>query len=165
MTKAITPKIREIQEKELPVLKDLLYEAIYQPDKENSIPKEIINDPNISQYIDNFGRKKDDFCLVAELKGRIIGAVWIRILADEIKGYGNVDDETREFAISLFNEYRNQGIGSKLMKRMISYLKAKNYAQTSLSVQKENYAYRMYQKLGFEIIGENEEDYLMLIKL
>ena len=43
MTKAITPKIREIQEKELPVLKDLLYEAIYQPDKENSIPKKMID--------------------------------------------------------------------------------------------------------------------------
>ena len=51
------------------------------------------------------------------------------------------------------------------MKKMISYLVEKGYNQTSLSVQKENYAARMYQKLGFEIIGENDEDYLMLLKL
>jgi ribosomal protein S18 acetylase RimI-like enzyme len=94
-----------------------------------------------------------------------VGAVWVRILSGEIKGYGNIDDKTPEFAISLFKEYRNQGIGSLLMKNMISYLEKNGYKQTSLSVQKENYAFKMYQNFGFRIINENEEDYLMLLKL
>lgn len=157
--------IREIKAKEVAILEDMLYESIYQPDGTKPISREIINAPKISVYIDNFGQKKDDYCLVADLNGQIIGAVWVRILADEIKGYGNVDDKTPEFAISLFKEYRRQGIGTLLMEKMISYLKKKNYDQTSLSVQKENYAVRMYQKLGFEIIGENNEDYIMLLKL
>ena len=125
----------------------------------------MINVPKVRVYIDNFAQKEDDYCLVADLNGQIIGAVWVRILADEIKGYGYVDDKTPEFAISLFKEYRKQGIGTMLMKKMISYLVEKDYNQTSLSVQKENYAVRMYQKLGFEIIDENNEDYLMLLKL
>jgi len=31
-----------------------------------------------------------------------------------------------------------------------------------LSVQKENYAARMYLKLGFEIVSENREDFIMV---
>ena len=157
--------IREIKSDEVSILEDMLYESIYQPDETNPISREVINVPKVRVYIDNFAQKKDDYCLVADLNGQIIGAVWVRILADEIKGYGNVDDKTPEFAISLFKEYRKQGIGTMLMKKMISYLVEKDYNQTSLSVQKENYAVRMYQKLGFEIIGENNEDYLMLLKL
>ena len=157
--------IREIKLDEVSILEDMLYESIYQPDETNPISREVINVPKVRVYIDNFAQKKDDYCLVADLNGQIIGAVWVRILADEIKGYGYVDDKTPEFAISLFKEYRKQGIGTMLMKKMISYLVEKDYNHTSLSVQKENYAVRMYQKLGFEIIGESNEDYLMLLKL
>ena len=81
------------------------------------------------------------------------------------KGFGNVDKKTPEFAISLFKEYRNQGIGTRMMKKMITYLQKCGYEQASLSVQKENYAVRLYKKVGFEIIGENNKDYLMLLKL
>lgn len=51
------------------------------------------------------------------------------------------------------------------MKEMLDTLKARGYERASLSVQKGNYAAKMYQKLGFQIIGENEEEYLMLKKL
>jgi ribosomal protein S18 acetylase RimI-like enzyme len=157
--------IREIEITELKILEDMLYESIYQPDETRLISREILDDPKIRVYIDKFGQKKDDHCLVADINGQIVGAVWVRILSGEIKGYGNIDDKTPEFAISLFKEYRNQGIGSLLMKNMISYLEKSGYKQTSLSVQKENYAFKMYQNFGFRIISENEEDYLMLLKL
>ena len=157
--------IREILPEELGILDEMLYEAIFKPEGCAPFPRDVIQIPEIKVYIDGFGSRKDDFCLVADLNGRIIGAVWIRILAGEIKGYGNVDDQTPEFAISLLKEYRNRGIGTLLMQRMIEYLKNRGYAQTSLSVQKRNYAVRMYQNLGFEIIHENEEDYLMILKL
>ena len=99
------------------------------------------------------------------MNGKIIGAVWVRILSGEIKGFGNIDDKTPEFAISLFEEYRGKGIGTNLMQKMIEYLKSNEYKQTSLSVQKENYAVNMYRKLGFEIVEENDEDYIMLLNL
>ncbi|WGH76619.1 GNAT family N-acetyltransferase [Tenacibaculum tangerinum] len=143
----------------------MLYEAIYQPDETNSISRDVIRLPEISLYIDNFGQKENDYCLVADLNNKIIGAAWTRVLAGKIKGFGNVDDKTPEFAISLYKEYRNQGIGTLLMKNMISDLREKGYKQTSLSVQKNNYAFRVYQKLGFETISENNEDYLMLLNL
>ncbi|EPY2281678.1 GNAT family N-acetyltransferase [Clostridium sporogenes] len=95
----------------------------------------------------------------------MIGAVWVRILAGKIKGYGNIDNRTPEFAISLLKEYRSQGIGTALMKKMIKYLKEKGYSQTSLGVDKDNYAVKMYKNVGFKIIEEREHDYLMILKL
>ena len=99
--------------------------------------------------------------MVAEIKEKIVGAVWVRIMDD----YGHIDDETPSFAISLYEEYRNLGIGTALMRNMLELLKNKGYKRTSLSVQKVNYAVRMYQKAGFEVIDENEEEYIMVCRL
>ena len=60
---------------------------------------------------------------------------------------------------------RNLGIGTALMRDMLELLKNKGYKKTSLSVQKANYAVRMYQKVGFEVIDENEEEYIMVCRL
>ena len=79
--------------------------------------------------------------------------------------YGHVDDETPSFAISLLPEYRGQGIGTCLMKEMLSLLKDHGYRQASLAVQKANYAVRMYRSVGFEISGENGEEYIMVCRL
>ena len=83
----------------------MLYEAIFQPEDAELLPYDVIRTPEISLYIDNFLNRKDDYCFVAGLGGKVIGAVWVRILADKIKGFGNIDNETPEFAISLFKEH------------------------------------------------------------
>lgn len=157
--------IREILPEEIHKLEDMLYEAIYQSDEDNLIPRSVLDVPEVNAYIKDFGKYKDDYCLVADIDGEIIGAVWIRILSGDIKGFGYIDDQTPEFAISLFKEYRGQGIGTCLMKEMINYLRKAGYNQTSLSVQKENHAVKLYLNMGFKIINENNEDYLMLLKL
>lgn len=123
-------------------------------------PKSIIEQPELQVYIKDFG-KEDDWCFVAVIKGKIVGAVWVRIMND----YGHIDNETPSFAISLYEEYRNMGIVTALMRDMLEFLKDKGYKRTSLSVQKVNYAVRMYQKVGFEVIDENEEEYIMVCRL
>ena len=93
--------------------------------------------------------------------GKVVGAVWTRIIND----YGHVDDTTPSLSISLLKEYRNLGIGTELMKQILLTLKEREYKQVSLSVQKINYAVSMYKKVGFEVVRENEEDYVMFCKL
>ena len=95
------------------------------------------------------------------VKNEIVGAVWVRIMND----YGHIDNETPSFAISLLKEYRNYGIGTELMKQMLMKLKLEGYKQASLAVQKMNYAVRMHRKVGFEIVDENDEEYIMICKL
>ena len=153
-------KIREIRKNEYSILFDFLYEAIFIPEGMDKPPKSIIEQPELQVYIKDFG-KADDWCFVVEIKEKIVGAVWVRIMND----YGHIDDETPSFAISLYEEYRNMGIGTALMRDMLEFLKNKGYKQTSLSVQKANYAVRMYQKVGFEVIDENEEEYIMVCRL
>jgi len=157
--------IRSLTKDDFPILKDLLYAAIFIPEGIEPPSCEIIETPEVDVYIRDFGSKKDDYGLLAELDGKIAGGVWVRILAGERKGFGNVDSETPEFAIAVFKEYQKMGIGAKLMLEMIDYLKNKDYKQCSLAVQKTNYAVKMYQKVGFEIVEEKEEEYLMVLKL
>ena len=153
-------KIREIRKNEYPILSDFLYEAIFIPEGMDKPLKSIIKQPELQAYIKDFG-KADDLCLVVEIKEKIVGAVWVRIMND----YGHIDDKTPSFAISLYEEYRNLGIGTALMGAMLQLLKVKGYKQTSLSVQKANYAVKMYRKAGFEVVDENKEEYIMICKL
>lgn len=153
--------IREMKEQEYMLLNDFLYEAIFIPDGVEAPARDIINEPELQVYVSGFGSEKDDLCLVAEVNAKIIGAVWVRDMND----YGHIDDGIPSFAISLYKEYRGKGIGTELMKRMLARLKTKGYKKASLSVQKMNYAAKMYQKIGFEIIGESEEEYIMVYLL
>lgn len=153
-------KIREIRESEYPILSDFLYEAIFVPEGMEKPLKSIIQQPELQVYIADFG-KADDYCFVVEIEEKIVGAVWVRIMND----YGHIDNETPSFAISLYKEYRHLGIGTELMRTMLQFLKDKGYKQTSLSVQKANYAVDMYRKLGFEVVNENKEEYIMICRL
>lgn len=153
--------IRKIREDEYTLLNDFIYEAIFIPEGVEPPPKSIINQPDLQVYISNFGKEKDDICFVAEADGKVVGAVWVR----DMKDYGHIAEGVPSFAISLFKEYRNFGIGTRLMETMLCELKDKGYNRTSLAVQKANYAVRMYKKVGFEIIDENDEEYIMVCEL
>lgn len=150
--------IREIRSHEIPLLTDFLYEAIFQPDNKPKIPRTVLQEPMIWAYVDRFGTRQEDFCLVALVDGVIVGAAWSRNGCS----YGKVDDITPELAISLYPEYRNKGIGSRLLASLLETLIEKGVGKVSLSVDKTNYAVKMYRKLGFEIISEREHDYLMI---
>lgn len=153
--------IREMRTDEYPLLDDFLYQAIYQPDTTDLAPKSIINKPELQVYIKDFGKQEDDYCFCAEVDNRVVGAVWVR----NINGYGSINNVTVEFAISVFDEYQKMGIGTALMNRMLEHPKELNYPKASLAVQKGNYAVRMYQKVGFEITCENEQEYIMIHRL
>ena len=103
--------IREMTAQEYPLLDDFLYEAIFVPEGVDPPSKSIITAPELQVYVKDFGASKDDFALVAEVENKIIGAVWGRIMND----YGHIDDETPSLAISLYKEYRGQGIGTNMM--------------------------------------------------
>ena len=97
---------------------------------------------------------------MAEAEGDVVGAVWTRIMND----YGHVDDKTPSFAISLLPKYRGLGLGTRLMKDMFALLKEQGFRRAALAVQKANYAVRMYKNVGFEIVDENDEEFIMVAK-
>lgn len=153
--------IRKIEEKEYILLEDFIYEAIFIPEGVSPPQKSIINQPDLQVYIKDFGKEKDDICFVAETDDKVVGAVWVRDMND----YGHIEDGVPSFAISLYKPYRNFGIGTELMTTMISELRQRGYKKASLAVQKENYAVKMYRKVGFEVIRETEEEFIMVCNL
>lgn len=120
--------IRTLLEGEERLLQDFLYEAIFVPEGVPAPPKSIINQPELQVYTIDFGKKKDDIALVAEVDKGGVGAVWVRIMND----YGHVDNDTPSFAISLYKDYRGFGIGTDLMREMLRTLKDRGYKQASL---------------------------------
>ena len=153
--------LRKIEKNEIELLRDFLYEAIFIPEGVDPPPKDIIDQPELRLYYEGFGSGKADNAIVAEVDGKVVGAVWTRIMND----YGHIDDDTPSFAISLYKEYRGQGIGTELMKEMLKLLTTQGYEKTSLAVQKANYAVRMYEKVGFEAMDENDEEFIMVCNL
>ena len=150
--------IREIRPVEIPLLNDFLYEAIFIPEGVPAPSRSVIEQEDLQVYVRDFGKKADDRCLVAGVGGKVVGAVWTRVMSD----YGHIADGIPSLAISLYKDYRNQGIGTELLREMLQLLRRDGYQQVSLSVQKANYAFRMYQKAGFEVLKETEEEYLMV---
>ena len=150
--------IRPIESDETMLLTEFLYEAIYQPEGTQKVPRTVLQQPMIWAYVKDFGKLPDDICYVAIVDGLIVGAAWSRLGCS----YGKIGDSTPELAISVYPEYRDKGIGTRLLSSLLGFLNKKGYVKASLSVDKSNYATGMYIKAGFEILKEGEHDYLMV---
>lgn len=153
--------IREMREEEYPLLRDILYEAIFLPEGADPPPRSILDREELTVYIRDFGKMPADKCFLAQADDQIAGAVWVRIMED----YGHIDDETPSFAIALYKQYRGQGIGTALMNKMLRELKKDGFKRASLAVQKKNYAVKMYRRAGFKVVGERDAEYIMVCDL
>lgn len=151
--------ISHFRESEYPLLEDFLYEAIFIPEGIAPPPREIVYRPELQVYVEGFGSRRGDIALCAESDGKIVGAVWGRIMND----YGHIDDETPSLAISLYSGFRRQGIGTALMRKIIDTYRAEGFKRLSLAVQKANYAVELYKKVGFITVSENDEEYIMQV--
>lgn len=150
--------IREMKPSEYGELENFLYDAIYVPDNVQKPPREILTRPELKIYIDDFGARDSDCCVVAEVDGKIVGACWARIMND----YGHLDDETPSLALSVKKNFRRQGIATALLEKISARLAEKNFKRMSLSVQKENHAaIELYRKTNFEVVFQRGDELLM----
>ncbi len=70
------------------------------------------------------------------------------------------DDEIRLVDIALLAEARGQGIGAKLIAGLFEFAAEENKPMR-LHVEKFNPAFRLYQRLGFQIIEDTGAQFLM----
>ncbi|MDN3956028.1 GNAT family N-acetyltransferase [Sporolactobacillus laevolacticus] len=146
-------KIREVGQLDVSFLWKMLYQCLYVREGEKPFPIEILQTPEISKYASQWGRN-GDLGLIAEDPGNTpLGIVWLRLFDFTHKGYGFVDEKTPELSISVDKDYRGQGIGSALLREI--EIKAKNfgYKSISLSVDPNNPARRLYEKLCYTQVG------------
>lgn len=149
--------IRRMARGEYHLLRDFLYDAVFVPDGAPAPDRSIVELPELRLYVDGFGERHGDACLVAECDGRAVGAVWCRM----IDGYGHVDDSMPSLAISVKAAYRRRGIGRRLLAAMLSSMRREGFRGVSLSVRKANFAVGIYLGLGFEVVRESADEYVM----
>ncbi|MDX2029700.1 MAG: GNAT family N-acetyltransferase [Blastocatellia bacterium] len=157
--------IRPAGEEDQLFLWEMLYHAIYVPDGQAPIPREIVNQPEIAKYVDRWGRGEDHGVVAIEnLTLEPVGAAWLRIFPVEKKGYGHVREGIPELSIAILPGYRNQGIGSALLRRLIGDARGR-FSAISLSVSRENPAVRLYERFGFEAVDQSGSSITMLKEL
>ncbi len=153
--------IRKLKSNEVDFLSDMLYEAIFIPEGNVPLSREIIKDPSLSKYIENWGKDRFDIALVAVIENKIVGAIWGRLFSKENKGFAYIDNKTPELSMAVKNEYRYQGIGTKLIETIITEYNKIEIEFLSLSVQKANKALNLYKRIGFEPVEETDTSLIM----
>jgi ribosomal protein S18 acetylase RimI-like enzyme len=144
--------IRRLTQADEHFLREMLYVALHVPHGQPPFPKEVLSEPEISQYVSDWGRKGDTgFVAVDARTSLCVGTAWIRLFTGESKGYGYVDDEIPELSMAVLPEYRGNGIGTDLIRHLIDEACLEHCA-LSLSVLADNPAVRLYQRLGFEVV-------------
>ncbi len=81
-------------------------------------------------------------CLYQEKIGRII--------------INRTSEDLRLVDIALLPEFRNLGVGSKIITDLIEEAKRKTLPLTLQVARSNSAAFRLYQKIGFQVTGENE---------
>lgn len=155
-------KITRLKYGEYTVLRRFLYLAIFVPKGGNLPDSEILDTPELRVYLDEFGKELSDVAVTLRCDGEIVGAAWSRVMDD----YGHLYDGVPSLAISLLPEHRGRGLGKRLLAGLLEELRSSGFDRVTLAVQKANYAAcKLYTGLGFETVGEKDEEYLMLKNL
>jgi len=144
---------------------EMLYQAIYIPAGKAKPNRSILQEPAFAHYVDGWGHYRDDEGLIAvDQHKQAIGAVWMRLFGADDPGWGFVDADTPELSIAVLPAHRGQGLGTALLRGLIERVR-KDYAALSLSVDPDNRAMKLYERLGFEVVGASGSSVTMRKKL
>ncbi len=157
--------IRPAGPEDVEFLKKMLYEAAaWNPDWPRERMIEALADPMLERYHRDWGRE-GDFGVIAEIDGEPVGAAWYRQFTAEEPGYGFVDEETPEIGIAVVPLHRRKGIGETLLRALMSEARQRGVKALSLSVAVHNRSRRMYERVGFQKVREEGENWVMRVEL
>lgn len=149
--------IRFANQDDLPFLKWMLYEAAYPESGKRPPFEKGISDPGVAVYLDGWVRKGDAGLIVATEVGGPLGAAWYRLFTADAPGYGFIDEQTPELVMALAYEARGKGIGTQLLRALMSLAQKQGHEQISLCVDPPNTgALRFYARLGFQEVGSHD---------
>jgi GNAT superfamily N-acetyltransferase len=125
---------------------------------------EAVASPALALYLDAWGRAGDR-ALLARQGARPLGAVWYRLFTADRPGYGYVDDETPELSIGVRARERGKGVGTALLAAVLAQAALDGHRRLSLSVEPDNPALRLYERLGFARHQLDDGAWTMLAQL
>ncbi|MDR7168857.1 ribosomal protein S18 acetylase RimI-like enzyme [Nocardia kruczakiae] len=132
-----------------PLLWAMLFEAAHAAEQHMTSPDQLRSVPELARYVEGWGRP-GDLGVVGGPDGGA-GAAWLRLFPADNPGYGYVDDATPELAIGVAPQLRGSGLGTTLLRRLLTDARQR-YEAVSLSVRQTNPALRLYERLGFAVV-------------
>ena len=147
--------IRDLRSDELDFLREMLLAALaWRADIELPPTEWVLAHPQVVVFHEGWGRAGDT-ALVAVEDGQLQGVVWYRVFTDAEHGEGYVDERTPELAIAVVEGARGRGIGRQLLDAAHERARRDGFSRISLSVDAANPARRLYERVGYEPLGDD----------
>jgi len=119
----------------------------------------VLEDPTVSRYIAGWLRPGDFGSVAEDLHGVPIGACWGRLFPANAPGYGFVATGVPELTLGVNAQWRARGVGRALLQAVARQAASAGHARVSLSVERANFAQRLYISEGYITVesGENSD--------
>ena len=132
---------------------DMLVEAVnWSSEWKKKSRNRVLSAPETAHYIAGWPRETD-LGMIAEAGRERIGAAWLRFFAASDPGYGFVAPGVPELTIGVAARWRGQGVGRALLRTIADQAGSAGIRQISLSVERKNFAQKLYLSEGYRAVG------------
>jgi ribosomal protein S18 acetylase RimI-like enzyme len=156
-------QIRQATTADRDFLENMLYEAATWRGSDDAT--DVLREPRVALYIVGWGRDGDTGVLAEDEHGDPIGAAWFRFFDTEEHGFGFVAPDVPELTLAVRRDSRRQGVGTALLDALLVHARAARVRALSLSVEEDNPAVHLYERLGFVTVGRAGNALTMQITL
>ena len=154
-------RIRRAQPSDESFLREMLYEAAAWRDGPRPPVAQVMAKPRVSLYVEGWPRPGDEGVVAEDEAGHPVGAAWYRLFTNEEHGYGFVDEAVPELTVAVTRSSRGRGVGTRLLDELITRAHKNRIAALSLSVEEDNPALRLYDRIGFVRVGRDGNAWTM----
>lgn len=131
----------------------MLFYASHSDDEPDTKPEDVRGNPDLVGYVNGW-RLAGMPGIVAERDGIPLGAAWLRLLTEDDRlNPVFVAVEIPELAVAVVPGNEGRGVGTGMIERLLS-VAGHRYPGVVLSARAESPAVRLYERLGFGVVGE-----------
>ena len=134
----------------------------WQPGARVRSSQEVLGSAELARYLPDWSRGRDRGA-VAELDAGTAGAAWWRFRTADDPGYGFVSADVPEVCVAVERQHRGRGVGTSLLRELMSSAAKDGLPGLSLSVEQGNVAERLYRRLGFVRVAFDAGAHTMLL--
>jgi ribosomal protein S18 acetylase RimI-like enzyme len=145
------------------LIETLAEAAFWRPDGPQGSVDDVVRQPELAHYVAGWPQA-GDLGVVAEAE-HPVGAGWLRFFAASDPGYGFVDVATPEVSMGVVREWRGRGVGARLLDALVAAAREADLPALSLSVEPDNYARRLYERVGCRQVELAGGSLTMLLRL
>lgn len=166
-TTPIIAAVRRAVTTDLPFLAEMgWYAANWRPGADPPPADDVLlAEDRLGRYLAAWGRPGDGGVVAVDDRLLPLGAAWYRLFSRDEPGYGFVSEAIPELSIGVRPAARRAGVGTALLTALVALARAEEHPALSLSVEPDNPARSLYERLGFRRVGAEGGAWTMLLEL